>query len=74
MSKRIPVYKKKEIVAFAEVDDEDYEFLSSLKWLLAESGQVYTSVTMGRLLLRPESGNCCDHEDRNKLNNQKENC
>jgi hypothetical protein len=68
----------------AFVDDEDYEYLSQMKWSqqvgYAVSGSkikgIYEcagNVLMHRLVINAKKGQIVDHIDRNKLNNTKEN-
>ena len=67
--------KREEIL----VDDEDYEFLNGLKWFIA-GGYAKTSIKRKRSSMHImlmgsniKDGYEIDHEDRNKLNNQKSN-
>lgn len=66
----------------AQVDDDDYEWLSKHKWYSApRSGGVYVAratiagrgVRMHRAITKAPSGMDVDHSDGNPLNNQKHN-
>lgn len=71
---------------FAEVDDDDYERVSSIKWsvevrknvkyaiasVIKENG-VHSTIRMHRFVLGAKRGQIVDHADRNGLNNQKRN-
>lgn len=82
--KLIPLTKGK----FAQVDDEDYEYLSRFKWHYKDSkkGLGYASrgalktepkipsiISMHRQIMGAKSGEFIDHKDNNRLNNQKNN-
>lgn len=84
--KQVPVYLKREIVAWAIVDDEDYSRVMEHKWMLrrtkTERCNYPTSYAskaplrkMYHFILRykPEKGKEIDHIDGNGLNNQKSN-
>ena len=73
---------------YAQVDDDDFEFLSQFKWYAVKPKKgtrcIYAAhnsgrggkskyVLMHRLLLRASKGQRIDHEDRNGLNNQRYN-
>lgn len=73
--KLIPLTKGK----FANVDDEDYEWLNQWTWCIRNgyasrtyklSGKDY-SIYMHRLIANTPLGMETDHIDRNKLNNQR---
>ena len=63
------------------VDDEDYEYLKSFKWYLANgypAAKQYIkgkrkTVIMSRIIMNAKEGEQVDHIDRNKLNNQRSN-
>lgn len=70
------------------VDDEDYDWLNQWKWHLSTSGYVVRTeyvigsgkknqknniIRLHRLLMKDPKGLLVDHEDLNKLNNQKYN-
>lgn len=64
------------------VDDEDFEELSKYKWQLNHNGYAQrsiwkdgktTSVTMHRQLMLPDKGTDVDHQDGNRINNQRSN-
>lgn len=66
------------------VDDSDYEWLSGYSWHLSEKGYavcgIYDSVTqktkkvrMNRMIMNFPTGKLVDHENRNKLDNQRNN-
>ena len=69
----------------AQVDDEDYEYLSQFKWFpnkrkhttyAIRSPRINgkkTTILMHREILKPEKGNVCDHKDGDGLNNQRNN-
>jgi hypothetical protein len=78
MAKSIPLYLKKEIVAYAIVDDDDYDWLSQRKWYLNIGGYAVTNIKKGttfmhRRILNPPTGTFTDHIDGNRLNNQRNN-
>lgn len=61
--------------SFAKVDDADFEYLSRFKWRLTE-GYAVTGVQSTRMhrMIRPEAGELdIDHEDGDRLNNQRVN-
>lgn len=64
---------------FAQVDDEDYDFLMQWKWqLIKEGGTVYAirkgAVRMHRVILGlTDPKILVDHKDHNGLNNQRSN-
>lgn len=80
MSNQIPLWNRaKEIVAFAVVDDEDYEMLAASRWHLShgyarrshDNGQ---ESAMHRLIIgSPEHPLRVDHIDTDTLNNRRSN-
>lgn len=68
---------------FAQVDDDDYDYLNQFDWsLIAKGGNFYAertfrldgkrySIRMHRELLNAKKGQLIDHKDRNGLNNQR---
>ena len=56
---------------FAQVDDEDYEFLSQFKWTLTAKGYAMAGVRMHRLVMRAPDGVEVDHIKGDRLDNQK---
>lgn len=86
--KLIPLYGVNGIGKFAEVDDEDYDFLMKWRWfgIYAKTSSNYyaqcnynlgngkwTNRKMHHLIIDKKSGFIIDHKDRNGLNNQKSN-
>lgn len=80
--KEIPLYRGKEIVAFALVDDENYDELNRWTWRGNEKGRAVRCynikgkkfhVFMHRVITNAPVGVEVDHKDRNPLNNQKGN-
>lgn len=72
------IISMKEIVLskgdIAFVDEEDYEYLSQHKWYLSNGYAISEKrVKMHRMILKAAPGQLIDHQDRNKLNNQKYN-
>lgn len=67
----------------AFVDDEDYEYLSQMKWSLMANGYAICgrkiqgidkkSNMMHRLVINAKKGQIVDHIDRNRINNTKQN-
>jgi|SRR5579864_2142381 len=58
---------------FAQVSDEDYEFLSKFRWHLNPSGYAFLTIPMHRLVVQPQLDKVVDHIDHNRLNNQRNN-
>lgn len=65
---------------FAQVDDEDYDYLMQWKWCATKSGKTFyaqrtnekrQSVLMHREILSTPKDMLTDHKDHNGLNNQK---
>ena len=73
--KRIPLYKKKIIVDYAVVDDEDYEIVSLMKWRKSPRGYAVAkrSELMHRIIMNPDSGLYIDHINHDKLDNRRAN-
>lgn len=76
--KKIPLRnRKKEIVAWAMVDDEDYASISQFTWCLSEKYAMRKDkgrkVFMHRVIARTKPGYETDHIDGNGLNNTKAN-
>ncbi|GIP08162.1 hypothetical protein J1TS5_03320 [Paenibacillus macerans] len=76
--KWIPVGKH----SYAQVDDEDFEWLSRWKWQLHRDGYAYRTTTMKgkkkhikmhRLIMDEPKRKHVDHRDNNRLNNQRRN-
>jgi HNH endonuclease len=57
---------------FAQVDDEDYEFLSQFKWTLTAKGYAMAGVRMHRLVMKAPDGVEVDHRFGDRLDNRKE--
>ncbi len=82
-------YKSRNIGAYALVDDEDFAFLKQVPWKLNKDNYAYRVesytgsygqpiyTTMHRAILRYNNydikGKVVDHQDGNRLNNQKSN-
>lgn len=71
---------------FAQVDDEDYDFLMQWKWKVIKSnnthyalrivkkkGKYVESIRMHRIIMQTPRELVVDHDDHNGLNNQKYN-
>lgn len=70
---------------FAQVDDEDYFLVNSLKWCAKRNRDLFyavsrikkngknTTVYMHRFIINPIGKNVIDHIDHDTLNNQKTN-
>lgn len=82
----MPVYHKKEIVAYTKVDDEIYEDIGRWKWSLSNGGYVkrgtrnrkinyMETIILHRYIMGLERGNPLqvDHIDLDPLNNQRYN-
>ena len=80
---KIPLRNKnKEIIDFALVSDEDFDFLNALKWHKSHFGYACHSGKTGKIVMHrviyerafgPMIKENIDHKDRNRLNNQREN-
>lgn len=82
MTKRIPLFEKNSssIMAWATVDDEDYERLSRYKWLMSADGRAVREkpdgyIQMGREVLKVQKklGTHIEHLDGDTLNNCRSN-
>ncbi len=84
--KRVPLHNKLgEVVAWAKVDDEDYNDVMIRRWhrdvggyarsCLYIAGGGHENILMQRLItgLQPGDPRQADHENRNRLDNQKHN-
>jgi AP2 domain-containing protein/HNH endonuclease len=72
--KEIPLRnRKKIIVAFALVDDEDYEFLMQWKWYFAMGYALRDAkgIRMHRVIMNAPSGTEVDHINQNRLDCQR---
>ena len=66
---------------FAQVDDEDFEYLNQFKWKLLRINTLNYSIRYGknghylmhREIMKIKKNEMIDHKDRNGLNNQKNN-
>lgn len=69
--KTIPLTKDKTV----KVDDDDYQFLSKLKWCINSSGYAKTSneMYMHRMILGVNNKFVVDHINGDKLDNQRHN-
>lgn len=73
--------KKKQIIAYAKVDDEDFEKLSKYKWsritIYAKTWKRINgkdiTIQMHRMIMNPPDGMDVHHIDHDGLNNQKSN-
>lgn len=82
MTKRIPLFEKNNssIIAWAIVDDADYERLSTYKWLMTTDGRAVREqpngyIQMGREVLKVPKrlGTSIEHLDGDTLNNCRSN-
>lgn len=70
-SSMIPVYSRSGVIAWAQVDREDYDHAKDFRWYLSKTGYVVTS--RGEYLhrkilgLQKGDGKKVDHKSRNKL-------
>lgn len=79
--KKIPLFRRDAIVAYAEVDDEDFGTLSQFTWRLHSKGYATRSESRDgkeyRLMMHREVLDAgalqVDHIDKDKLNNTKKN-
>ena len=72
--KLIKLYGKYGAGKYAKVSDEDYDFLSTLKWHVSDQGYVKTYYQgKHRPMHQLVAGKGCDHRNHDKLNNQREN-
>lgn len=66
---------------FAQVDDEDYDFLMQWKWWASKKKHTYYAISridnkevvMHRIVNKTPDDLFCDHKDRDGLNNQSDN-
>lgn len=89
MSNAIPVWRKGEIVAYAQVDGQDFDHVSNFRWSMHNRGYAITGggntkVLMHRMVLglsNPRGAGRgsgvslpqCDHVNGDKLDNRREN-
>lgn len=78
--KRIAVLRRNKVIAWAYVDDADYEEISAYRWGLDKDGYAVRAegtfpntarYSMHRQLLNPPSNLVTDHINRNKLDNRR---
>lgn len=74
MTKRVSLSKKG---FFSVIDDDDFEKISKFKWHLnngyAQAKKGKAHYYMHRIIAKTPSNMICDHINRNKLDNRKEN-
>lgn len=77
--KEIPLRNEEgEIVAYAKIDDKDFDRVNQFRWCFSGDGRGYAVSSVGirlqRLVLNLKKGDPgVDHIDHDKLNNQKSN-
>lgn len=74
----IPLTGKNGAGKYALISDEDYELVAMHKWFLHKQGYACRSkkgktIRMHRVILGAQKGQLVDHQDLNRLNNQRSN-